>query len=146
MKKSIVVLCFLFVATASNNVFGQSRIGSTLNQISSEFTKKEFPDQGIALNRNGGGYYMFLKTWAGDVIYFADEDSICTRCVLIPSSDSSFTHFIQVFNKKSEIIDNRTWVNTYAPTGLTTLIKIIEDDLEGYNSTCGSYFEFTSLN
>jgi len=146
MKKSILALCFLFVATVSNNVFGQSRIGWTLDQISKDFTKEKYPIQRISNNRHGGGFYMFVYSSIGDAIFFTNEDSLCTRCVFIPSSDSSFNVFVKMYNANSRTVNNNSWIHYNEKTGSIISIDIIKDDLEGYNSNCGSYFEFKPLN
>lgn len=146
MKKSTLTICVFFAILISNNVLGQSRLGWTISEISKDFTKEKYPVQGVARNKFTDGFHMYVSSSIGDAVYFTNEDSICTKCVFIPSSDSSFNLFVKMYNSDSKIVDNKSWIYSNKKTGSIMLIKIIEDSLDGYNSKCGSYFEYTSLN
>lgn len=144
MKKLKIAIFFLFVTLVSNNGFGQARIGVKLNEISEEYSEKEYP------KRNTGkidtiGYWFYVKTEIGNLAYYANSDSICYLTQLIPINDSVFNYLIDVYNEDSKTISNKTWSIFTDGYAYGTLIKLIDDPKSSIFQKRGKYFEYTQI-
>lgn len=139
-----IAICFLFVTIVSNNSFGQARIGVKLNEISDEFSEKEYPKRNTGKN-DGTGYWFYVKTEIGNLAYYTNNDSICYLTQLIPINDSVFNHLIDVYNEDSKTISNKTWSIFTDGYAYGTLIKLIDDPNSLIFQKRGKYFEYTQI-
>ena len=144
MKKLKIAIFVLFVTIVSNNGFGQARIGVKLNEISKEFSEKEYPKRNTG-KIDGIGYWFYVKTEIGNLAYYTNNDSICYLTQLIPINDSVFNHLIDVYNEDSKKISKTSWVIYTDGYAYGTLINLIDNPTSLIFQKRGKYFEYTQI-
>ena len=117
MKKLIIIALFMFPLLGK----AQARLGSTLEEIKTEFSDKEFT-YGVT---DDGEKYIFTNMKYGSFLYYFDkETNKCDLCAQIPFTSVSLSEQIEIYNNKYVVVTEKSW-KAYLEGG--SVINIVLD-------------------
>jgi hypothetical protein len=108
--------------------FGQSRLGSSADDIKTEFYETNFNlKSGFDENNY---YYITISIERAIVTYYFNTDKICTLTVIIPDNQGALNFYVEQYNKKYVIVSTTEW-KMYSKGGISN-IQLIYPDSGGY--------------
>ena len=120
--KYICVMAIFFFMMPSINL-AQARIGSTSNEIISEFREK-----GIQWGRaDDGSRYLWYEAGNFTVAYYLNENSYCYLTLVVPHNQGALNFFCEKYNKEAVIISETKW-KLYTASGVMDIELIYADD------------------
>jgi len=122
MKKALLTI---LISLTGIVVFGQVRLGSSIEEVKSEFWRSELnPTEGYD---SDGDYYITVEFEKAIVQYFFREDEICNLAFLTPKSQGALNFYVELYNKQFVIISDTEW-KMYSENGIANIRLIFPED------------------
>ena len=122
MKKILLTLFFMVMGIT---IFGQSRLGSTVSDIKSEFWEKKYDRKSGYTDNNQ--YYITIKTERANVIYYFDSNNVCNLTAIIPDNQGALNFYVQLYNERYVIVSSTKW-KMYSNNGIADIELIYPED------------------
>ncbi|MCB0695036.1 MAG: hypothetical protein H6546_03810 [Chitinophagales bacterium] len=124
-----VLLCWFGLQPA----FGQARLGSSAQDIRSEFSSPEYELE--SEYTENGAYVIKLTIGRYSVAHLFNNDRICVATLVFPESQGALNALVEQYNDQYVIVSPTEW-KMYSKGGIANVRLIIEED--------GYYFAWTS--
>jgi len=111
MKK---LLFFLVLIISSQFINAQARLGSTEQQIRSEFSDYTFTS-GITFD---GTKYISTYLPHSLIAYYFDDNGICKNVNIVPLTQGDLNYYVQTYNQQYVIISGTEWTAYFKNGGI----------------------------
>jgi hypothetical protein len=122
MRKLIITTICTIIATIA---VAQSRLGSTQDQIRSEFWEKRHEMQS-GYDKDGNAYTS-IRTRNSTVFYYFNTAGDCTATFIIPDNQGALNFYVELYNSRYVIVSNRHW-KMYSSSGIAEVKLIYLDN------------------
>jgi len=125
MRKVLTVFALIIIGFIS---FGQSRLGSSANEIKSEFYGSKYNlKEAYDKDRD---YYIKIDDTRATVLYYFSSNRICNATVIAPDNQGALNYYVERYNKLYVILSSTTW-KMYSNGGVSN-IELVYPDSGGY--------------
>ncbi len=128
------IIFSILLCCASLQLFAQARIGFSAAAIRQEFSQDYKLESGT---NDNGVYHISMDMNFAYVVYFFDDNYICTTTLILPANRKVLNNYVQLHNEEYVTISSTQW-KMYTENGICDIELVMDGEY--------SFFRWTEAN